>query len=91
MPVSPEHKLLVRHFFYKLFGGKCFNCDNQEFEDMHFHHPKGAHLMNGHDNTGRGSDLRFWDLFESYLSGNLEMVCEDCHEDTPNFKGKKRN
>jgi len=65
-------------------------CDNTEFLDMHFHHTKGTHLVNGHDNTGRGSAERTWELFNAYLNGQLEMLCEDCHQDTPNYKGRNR-
>jgi hypothetical protein len=90
MSVSKEHKLIVRMFFYKVFGGKCLKCDNEEFDHMHFHHKNGSHLINGKDNTGRGSDARLWELFEAYLSDNLEMLCEDCHEDTDDYKGRVR-
>ncbi len=87
--VTAEHYLMVRRHFFELLGGKCSSCDFSEFEKIHFHHKTGAHIVNGEKGTGRGRDIRMWNLFSAYFNNDLELKCPECHKESPPEKQEK--
>lgn len=86
MSLNKEHYLLIRNHFIELLGGKCEcknNCGETDKNKLHIHHINGTHLINGYNNSnsysGRGRDLRAWELFEAYKNNNLMILSKDCH------------
>lgn len=72
MPMTPEHKELIREHFKHELGGRCINC-HTDF-NLEFHH-----IIPVYKGEGRGSEKRVWELFTAYHKDNLQLMCRECH------------
>lgn len=72
MPMTPEHKGMIREHFKHELGGKCMNCGTGF--NLEFHHIKPVC-----EGEGRGSEKRIWELFDAYHKCNLLLFCKSCH------------
>jgi len=73
-----------------MLGGKCNNCEDNDYEHIHFHHKNGTHISNGtFHNSGRGRDKRLWEWFTAFNNNDLILLCSNCHSLTNTYGRKK--
>ena len=72
MPMTPEHKELIRDHFKGLLGRQCLICETSF--NLEFHHITPTLI-----GEGRGSTERLWELFDSFDKDNIVLLCRECH------------